>query len=157
MSVLVNILGLLIAVTITSPTYAEELVVIVHAQRTVEPSLEDIAQIYLKKRRFWSDGDPIVPVNRDARSRAREFFVRTVFGTELRQLAVYWNREYFRGVLPPATLASDEAVRRFVASEPRAIGYVHPSAVDDSVKIAARLSNERSRFNTPDVVESTDN
>ncbi len=147
MWVLVKILSLLIALTVTNPAYAEELVVIVHVDRTVEPSVQDLAQIYLKKRRFWSNGDPIVPVNRDARSRAREFFVRSVFGTELRQLVVYWNREYFRGVLPPATLASDEAVRRFVASEPRAIGYIHPSAVDSTVKVAARLSDVRSTPN----------
>ena len=141
MSVPTMMLGLLIILAAASPAYAEELVVIVHAERTVEPSVQDIAQIYLKKRRFWSDGAPIVPVNRDARSRAREFFVRIVFGAELRQLVVYWNQEYFRGVLPPVTLASDEAVRRFVASEPRAIGYIHPSAVDDSVKVAAHLGD----------------
>ena len=135
------LLSLLITLTVARTSYSEELVVIVHAERKVEPSVQDIAQIYLKKRRFWSDGAPIVPVNRDAKSRARQFFVRAVFGAELRQLVVYWNREYFRGVLPPATLASDEAVRRFVASEPRAIGYIHPSAVDDSVKIAARLGD----------------
>ena len=157
MSVRAIMLSLLITLSIASPAYAEELVVIVHAERTVEPSVQDIAQIFLKKRRFWSDGDPIVPVNRDARSRAREFFVRTVFGAELRQLVVYWNREYFRGVLPPATFASDEAVRRFVASEPRAIGYIHPSAVDDSVNVAAHLGNERSTPVDSGAVDSVDN
>jgi ABC-type phosphate transport system substrate-binding protein len=156
MSVHTIMLSLLIALALANPAYAEELVVIVHADRRVEPSVQDIAQIYLKKRRFWSDGDPIVPVNRDARSRAREFFVRAVFGTELRQLAVYWNREYFRGVLPPATLASDEAVRRFVASEPRAIGYIHPSAVDDTVKIAAYLGDARPEPVPTGAVESAD-
>ena len=149
-----NMLSLLMTLALTTPAYAEELVVIVHAERTVEPSVQEIAQIFLKKRRFWSNGDPIVPVNRDARSRAREFFVRIVFGSDLRQLVVYWNREYFRGVLPPATLASDEAVRRFVASEPRAIGYVHPSAVDDSVKVAAYLGNESARSRGTGDVES---
>ena len=48
-------------------------------------------------------------------------------------------RAYFNGVLPPATLASDEAVRRFVADEPRAIGYVRREAVDDSVRVVMRI------------------
>ena len=40
--------------------------------------------------------------------------MRRVFGSRASQLVVYWIRQYFQGVLPPATLASDEAVRRFV-------------------------------------------
>jgi hypothetical protein len=42
-------------------------------------------------------------------------------------------------VLPPATFASAEAVRRFVAAEPNAIGYVAANAVDDSVRVVLRL------------------
>ena len=54
---------------------------------------------------------------------------------EATQLGVYWNREYFRGVLPPATLASDEAIRRFVARDRRVIGYVDARLIDDSVRV----------------------
>jgi len=133
------LLAPLLALAIASSAHAQDLAVIVHADRAEQPTLAQIAQIYLKKRRFWSDGDPVVPVNRDAESAPRAFFARTVVGKDLRQLVVYWNREYFRGVLPPATLASDEAVRRFVASEPRAIGYIHPDVVDDSVRVILHL------------------
>jgi hypothetical protein len=55
-------------------------------------------------------------------------------------LAVYWNRQYFRGVLPPATLASDEAVKRFVALEPNAVGYIRASQVDESVSVVRYLN-----------------
>ena len=72
---------------------------------------------------------------------ARADFDHAVFGSGLRRLPVYWNRAYFRGVLPPATLASDEAVRRFVASEPRAIGYVRIGAADGSVRVVLILTD----------------
>ncbi len=85
-----------------------------------------------------------MPVNREAQSTARAAFVRIVFGGTARQHAVYWNRQYFLGVLPPATLASDEAVKRFVASERLAIGYVDPSIVDASVRVVLRLSDPAS-------------
>ena len=118
---------------------AEEIVVVVHPDRIVSLRTSDIAQIFLKQRRFWRNGEAIVPVNRDASS-AREDFTRTVFGVDARSQVTYWNREYFRGVLPPITLASDEAVLRFVASDPRAVGYVPVSLVDDTVRVAARLA-----------------
>ena len=118
---------------------AESLAVIVNADRGGALSSTEIAQIYLKQRRFWPDGGRIVPVNRESGSPLREAFARQVLGANANQLVVYWNRQYFQGVLPPATLASDEAVKRFVASERLAIGYVRPEVVDDSVRVVLQL------------------
>ena len=99
--------------------------------------LED--SVRLRKRRFWKEGERIVPVNRNAGSEARRIFDDGIFDFGPRQLASYWNRQYFLGVLPPPTLASDEAVLRFVAGEPRAIGYVLIDAVDDTVRVVMRI------------------
>jgi hypothetical protein len=55
------------------------------------------------------------------------------------RLADYWNRQYFYGILPPATLASTEAVRRYVASDPNAIGYLPVSEVDGSIRVVLHL------------------
>jgi len=130
---------ILAALALAAPAGGGELVVIVHPERQVRLSRSELAQIYLKKRRFWDDGEAIVPVNRDSGSAARARFVRIVFGENARQLEVYWNRQYFGGVRPPATLASDEAVRRFVANERLAIGYVDGGVVDTSVRVVLRL------------------
>lgn len=122
-----------------SPAAAQELAVIIHQDRDVALGVEDVARIYLKQRRFWADGTRIVPVNRDSASAERASFIRLIFGSAASRLVVYWNRQYFKGVLPPATLASDEAVRRFVAGERRAIGYIRPDRVDDSVRVVLHL------------------
>ena len=112
----------------------ERLAVIVSADRKVELSVEKVAQIYLKQRRFWSDREPIVAINRDAGSDLRKTFTERIFADEARRLNAYWNRQYYKGVLPPLTLASDEAVRRFIALEPNAIGYIAESQLDASVR-----------------------
>lgn len=119
----------------------DRIAVVVPASRTEKLSMEDVAQIYLKKRRFWNDGKPIVAINREASSVERTAFTRAVFEGQARRLDVYWNREYFRGVLPPATLASDDAVRRFVALEPNAIGYVRADTVDKTLRVLFYVSN----------------
>ena len=118
---------------------ADSIAVIVHPSLEASASEEDLARIFLRKRRFWSPGLAIVPVNRDATSEARARFTAVVFGNTARRLGTYWNQQYFLGVLPPATLASDEAVKRFVASEPGAIGYVRTDALDGSVRVLLLL------------------
>ncbi len=130
----VSLLALLLACAWVTPATGESLTVIVHPERRADLDLDELVQIYLKKRRFWNDGTAVVPVNREAGSDVRSAFDRAVLGAEARRLPVYWNREYFRGVLPPATLASGTAVKRFVASEIRAIGYIRSSGVDGSVR-----------------------
>ena len=117
----------------------EDLAVIVHPERLTEVTPGQLAQIYLKKRRFWPDGEQIVPVNRESESFEREIFNNVVFGSLAENLRVYWNRQYFLGVFPPATLATDDAIKEFVARERYAIGYIRASAVDDSVQVAMRL------------------
>jgi ABC-type phosphate transport system substrate-binding protein len=137
------VLCLLLLVAARPAAGGEGLLVIVPVDRAADLGVEEVAQIYLRQRRFWDDGEPIIPVNRDAESAERRLFTRLVFRGEARRLATYWNRQYFRGVLPPATLASDEAVKRFVASERKAIGYIAPASVDDSVRVVLHLTAPR--------------
>jgi ABC-type phosphate transport system substrate-binding protein len=117
----------------------ETLVVIVHPARKVQLDLEDVARIYLKKRRFWDDGQPIVALNQAPGSPARETFSQLAFGSESTRLGTYWNEQYFHGVLPPVALSSPASVKRYVASDPNAIGYIELNDVDDSVRVAFQI------------------
>lgn len=114
---------------------------IVSASRSTDLSVDEVAQIFMKKRRFWDAGQSIVPVNRNATSSARAIFTKLIFHQDARFLQTYWNRQYYDGILPPVTLASDEAVKRFVAQEPNAIGYIDESLVDNSVRVVLVLDS----------------
>ena len=113
--------------------------VIVHPSRDRSLPVDDVARIFLKKQRFWDDGAPIVPLNREAGSAIREIFSRRVFGMSSAALAAYWNDQYFLGTFPPVTLSSTEAVKRYVASDPNAIGYVDAGYVDSTVRVVLEL------------------
>ena len=133
---------LVLALLLLAPARAEErdpIAVIVHPERRADLSIDDVAQIYLRRKRFWSDGSPVVPLNLSSTDPLRKRFSRVVLRQDAQRLAEYWNRQYFYGVFPPATLASAEAMRRYVAADPNAIGYVPSSLVDDSVRILFRL------------------
>jgi ABC-type phosphate transport system substrate-binding protein len=113
--------------------------VIVHPSQTETPTLAQIKRIYLRQQRFWSDRTPVRPVNREYGSVTRRRFEARVLDSTVEALARHWNEQYFQGVLPPLTLASDAAVREYVAARPGAIGYVEARHVDDSVRVVARF------------------
>jgi ABC-type phosphate transport system substrate-binding protein len=107
---------------------------IVNLARAAEVTPADVRAIYLKQKRFWRDGRSIIPINREAGSASRELFSERLFGQSSRRLASYWNQRYFEaGEFPPATLASEAAVVRFVSENRDAIGYVAGDTADESV------------------------
>ena len=116
-------------------------IAVIVAQGLVPPKLsrEELALIFKQKRRFWEDGTRIQPVNLPASHSLRQAFSQLVMGEAPEELDDYWREMYFHGVLPPFVLASDEAVIRFVAGTPGAIGYVSNCVVDHRVRVILRL------------------
>jgi ABC-type phosphate transport system substrate-binding protein len=135
-------IALIVFAALASPSAASDgrVSVIVHPSRAGAITARDVRAIYLKQKLFWDDGAAIVAINREAGSVSRELFSAKVFGQSSRELAAYWNQRYFEaGEFPPATLASDDAVLRFVAANPNAIGYVVTEEVGSSVSVAIVL------------------
>lgn len=83
-----------------------------------------LSQIYRRKQIYTPEGERWLPVNLPVDHPLRRRFSRAVLGTTPELLDAYWNEQYFQGVLPPHVLGSEEAVLRFVASTPHAVGYV---------------------------------
>lgn len=119
---------------------ARRVTLIVNPVRAGDLTAADVRAIYLKQRLFWPDGKPIIAINHQAGSAPRELFSKLLFGQSSRRLASYWNQRYFEaGEFPPATLASEAAVLRFVAENPDAIGYVTTASPDSSVSVVLVL------------------
>ncbi|WP_026259223.1 hypothetical protein [Uliginosibacterium gangwonense] len=100
---------------------------------------EEIALIFARKRRFWDDGSRIQAVNLPANNPLRRSFSQQIFSRTPEELEDYWRSMYFHGDLPPYVLASEEAVIRFVATTPGAIGYVSHCVVDARVSVLMQL------------------
>jgi len=123
------------------PAVPEEhvLAIVVHPERTAALGIEDVAHIFLRKRRFWEDGAPIVALNREPETAARTTFSRRVLRADPAQLEGYWNERYFEGIFPPTVLSSGAAVKRYVAADRNAIGYIEWKDVDASVRVVLKL------------------
>lgn len=102
-------------------------------------SLDSLRLIFNRKSLVDGAGRHWVPVNLPASHPLRRTFSQTVFEALPEDLEEYWNAQYFHGINPPEVLASEEAVLRFVAATPGAVGYVRATLADRRVKVLLRL------------------
>ena len=107
-----------------------ETVVIVHPSAAT-PTKEQIADVYVGK------SQSLTPIDQPESAPIRAEFYMKVTGRDLRQVKATWSRLIFSGkVQPPKEVADAAAVKKAVAADPTAIGYIDKAAADSSVKIA---------------------
>lgn len=119
------------------PGFTEESLAVVTQRSSSLDSLtvETLKLVYLRKIMLDSNGNRWIPLNLQSSDELRQIFSLTLFKKLPEDQEDYWNEQYFNGITPPKVLASEEAVLRFVAITPGAIGYVHKNTVDDRVKV----------------------
>lgn len=117
----------------TGATRAAEIVVIVNPAAEV-PTMEQLADVYLGRSRAYS------PTDHAEVSAIRTEFYRKATGRDPAQVKMAWSRLVFTGKgLPPRELPSAAAVKKAVAADPKAIGYIDLADLDGTVKAALRL------------------
>jgi ABC-type phosphate transport system substrate-binding protein len=118
-----------------------ELVVIVNpSNATATLSTEQVAALYLGNATTFPDGGGVTLADQSEAAAARNDFYQKATGRSAAQVKATWARITFTGKgTPPKELKSDADVKAFVASNPKAIGYIDSSAVDSSVKVALKL------------------
>jgi ABC-type phosphate transport system substrate-binding protein len=113
---------------------AEDIVVI--ANPAAAPiSKEQIADIYLARNNAWT------PIDQSAGSSIYAEFYKKATGRDTAQVKAIWSRILFTGRgVPPKQMPDSAAVKKAVAANPKAVGYIEKSAVDASVKVILPLS-----------------
>lgn len=125
--------SLVIASLLSCGVHASELVVIVNPAATA-PTQEQVADIYLGKSQAFT------PIDQPESSSAYADFYKKATGREVAQVKATWSRIIFTGKgQAPKSLPDSAAVKKAVASDPKAIGYIEKSAIDGSVKPAVTL------------------
>jgi hypothetical protein len=125
--------ALILAVLAATNIRAEEIIVIVNpAAKSV--SKAQIADLYLGR------GGGLTPIDQSAGSSIYAEFYKKATGRDPAQVKAIWSRILFTGRgQPPKQLADSAAVKKTVAANPTAVGYIEKSAVDASVKVAFPL------------------
>jgi ABC-type phosphate transport system substrate-binding protein len=112
------------------PAMAE--VVVVVNPKAAESSLskDQVAQFFLGK------STSMTPVDQTESAPIRAEFYKKVTDKEASQVKSLWSKLVFTGkATMPKEVADSAAVKKAVANDPKAIGYIDKSAVDSSVKV----------------------
>ena len=117
----------------TGAVGAAEIVVIVHPAAD-SPTREQLADVYLGRSRLYT------PIDQVEAAPIRAEFYRRAAGRDPAQVKMTWARLVFTGKgLPPKELAGAAAVKKAVAGDPKAVGYIDHADLDATVKAALRL------------------
>jgi ABC-type phosphate transport system substrate-binding protein len=91
---------------------------------------DQVSDIYLGK------SQSATPLDLPESSPLRAEFYKKATGRDQAQVKSVWSRVVFTGKgVPPKELPDAASVKKAVAADPKAIGYIEKSAVDGSVKV----------------------
>ncbi|MGE5451664.1 MAG: hypothetical protein ACM3VZ_07450 [Acidobacteriota bacterium] len=97
---------------------------------------EQVSAVFLGKSNTLPSGATAVPADLPDSSGAREQFYSKAAGKTGAQVKATWARLTFSGkATPPKELGTAADVKKFVANNVDAIGYIEKSAVDATVKV----------------------
>ncbi len=120
---------------------AADVVVIVNPKNpTASMTSEQVGAMFLGKSTGFPGGGSATMVDQPEGSPIYEQFYTKATGKNGAQVKATWARLTFSGkAVPPKGLAGTADVKKFVAANADAIGYIEKSAVDASVKVVLQV------------------
>lgn len=120
----------------TALAHADVVVVVASGSPVSSLTADQVAQLFTGKADTFPGGGKAVPIDQAEGSADRNAFHAKVTGKDAAQLKAYWSKLIFAGKgQPPKEVASGADVKKAVAADPAAIGYLDKSLVDGSIKV----------------------
>jgi ABC-type phosphate transport system substrate-binding protein len=138
LSRLLRLVAWCLAMGLAAQAGADEIVVIVHKDNVHAIDRAYVQQLYVGAVRGWPDGTPAFVLDQPDGSPEREQFSTTVLRRSPANVRAIWAQNIFTGRGLPPKVAADEEIKRIVAGNRNAIGYVRASQLDTSVRVIAR-------------------
>jgi hypothetical protein len=109
-----------------------EIVIIVSSHASQSPQVAQVCQAYLGKTKAPT------PVNFNEKNPLRDEFYAKACKKDPAQVQAIWGKLLFTGTgTPPAEVDSAAAMKKAVAADPNAVGYLDKKDLDASVKAVA--------------------
>jgi len=129
-------LSLFVLSTVSSvEALPDDIVIIVNRDNTNEVDTAFVQRVYVGSIKGWPDGTTVLVLDQPEGSDAREIFCTTVLKKSVTNVKAIWSQNIFTGKgLPPKITTPDLAIKQVVAANVGAIGYIHMSQLDATVK-----------------------
>jgi ABC-type phosphate transport system substrate-binding protein len=128
--------------TLATPAAGEAVVIVVNKSNTTgDLSVDEVRKLFLGEKRAWDGSKKVGVIMLAAGTPARETVLRSVFKMNESEYNRYMLQAVFTGKVAtaPTDVASAAMMKKLVAANPGAIGYVHKSEADDTVKVVCEL------------------
>ena len=126
-----------LALCMTAVMARAEVDVVVSAKNPItELSKAQVAAIFLGNTSRFPDGSQAVPIDQNEGAAVRDEFYREFAGKSPAQIKAHWSKIIFTGRgQPPREVSNSVELKKLLANNPHAIGYIKPGQVDGSVKV----------------------
>ncbi len=122
---------ILLATLLEARPAAAEIVVVINPSNRAAPMDRDHVALF-----FLGKSNALTPVEQGKNSTIRRDFYQKLAGRSLAQMESVWAKLEFTGRgTAPRTYASDAAVKKAVAANELAIGYIDRASADNTVKV----------------------
>ncbi|HWJ93522.1 MAG TPA: hypothetical protein VNT33_02290 [Telluria sp.] len=124
------IAAVLVAAFAAAPALAEVVVVVNPKAPEASMTKDEVAQFFLGK------SSAMTPIDQPESAPIRAEFYKKVTDKDISQAKALWSKLVFTGkATMPKEVAGSAEVKKAVAANPKAIGYIEKSAVDATVKV----------------------
>jgi len=129
-----------VALSLAAGAAVADVVPVVSARSAVMAlSNSQLTDIFLGKVSHFPNGLPAVPIDLAEDSLVRDEFYAKFLGKTPAQIKAFWAKIIFTGRgQPPKTMSNGTALKKFIADNADAIGYLEREWVDSSVKVVAQ-------------------
>jgi ABC-type phosphate transport system substrate-binding protein len=135
-----RILTVLIFAWVATAARAELVVVVNPANPADSLSRREVVDLFMGRTQYFADGSLVLRLDQQPQSQERQDFYRGLVNKSVAEVNAYWAKLLFSGrASPPQVVDGNKAVLAAVRDNKNAIGYMDSAAVDDSVKVVARV------------------
>jgi ABC-type phosphate transport system substrate-binding protein len=127
---MMHMIAAAVAFAVAVPAMAEVVAVVNTANSQASMTKDDVANVFTGK------SSALTPVDQPESAPVRAEFYKKVADKDMSQAKALWAKLVFTGkATMPKEAADSAAVKKAVAANPKAIGYIEKSAVDATVKV----------------------
>ena len=135
----VALLALLLLFAAQGAMAEEEVVVITNLENANVIDRAYVVKVYTGAVKGWPDGSPIFVLDYGQDSELRKIFYSRFIGKSPAAMRAIWSQNIFTGkAMPPRVTQEDSEMKRIVAGNRNAIGYIRASQIDRTVKVIDR-------------------
>jgi ABC-type phosphate transport system substrate-binding protein len=132
----IAIVLLALSPSLTGALASADVVAVVSAKSSIIAlTPNQLADIFLGRVSRFPNGVLAVPIDLRDGSPERDQFYAKITGKTPAQVKAYWSKIIFTGRgQPPRAVPTDLDVKKFIAANESAIGYIDAALLDDSVR-----------------------